>query len=239
MTPLLMAPLAITAGALSFTSPCCLPLLPGYLAYMTALPHGAEVGRRVRLRAAGLFVAGFSTVFTALGVAVGLAGASAARHVPNLGRLSGVVLIVAGTLMVGVVRAPMVLQRERRPGLARAPRGPRGAFVLGAAFAAGWSPCIGPVLASILAVSAREQTAGWGAALLLLYSAGLGIPFLVLAAGIDRPRWLPVLRRHAAALERAGGVFLMGVGVLLVSGTWDRLLQPLQRTLAGLEWPPV
>lgn len=239
MTPLLMAPLAVTAGALSFTSPCCLPLLPGYLAYMTALPQGAEAGRRVRLRAAALFVAGFSTVFTVLGVAVGVAGASVARHVPNLGRLSGVVLIVAGILMVGVLRAPMVLQRERRPGLARAPRGPRGAFVLGAAFAAGWSPCIGPVLASILAVSAREQTAGWGAALLLLYSAGLGIPFLVLAAGIDRPRWMPFLRRHASALERAGGVLLIGVGVLLVSGTWDRLLQPMQRTLAGLEWPPV
>lgn len=239
MTPLLMAPLAVTAGALSFASPCCLPLLPGYLGYMTALPDGAEAGRRVRLRAAMLFVAGFSAVFTALGVAIGLAGAGVARHVPGLGRASGLVLITAGVLMAGVLPVPRFVLRDRRPGLARARRGPRGAFVLGAAFAAGWSPCIGPVLASILAVSAHAHTAAWGAALLLLYSAGLGVPFLLLAAGADRPRWVPFLRRHAVALERAGGALLAGVGVLLVTGTWERLLQPLQRVLAELDWPPV
>ena len=239
MTTLLMAPLAVTAGALSFTSPCCLPLLPGYLAYMTALPDGTVSGRRLRLRAAALFVAGFSTVFTALGVAVGLAGASAARHIPELGRLAGVVLIIAGVLTTGLLRTPLFLQRERRPGLTRAPRGPAGAFALGAAFAAGWSPCIGPVLASILAVSARAQTAGWGALLLLLYSLGLGVPFLVLAASADRSRWLSALRRRSALVERAGGVLLAAVGLLLVTGTWERLLQPLQRALAQMEWPPV
>lgn len=234
-----MAPLAVTAGVLSFSSPCCLPLLPGYLAYMTSLPDGAEPGRRVRLRAAVLFVAGFSTVFTVLGVSIGLAGASIARYVPELGRASGLVLIAAGLLTAGLLRPPAFLQREHRPGLNRTRRGPAGAFVLGAAFAAGWSPCIGPVLASILAVSARAQTAGWGALLLLLYSFGLGIPFLVLAAGADRSRWLPALRRHSVAVERLGGSLLASVGLLLVTGTWERLLQPLQRVLAEMEWPPV
>lgn len=239
MTPLLMAPLAVTAGALSFTSPCCLPLLPGYLAYLTGATGSEAVGRRTRLRAALLFVAGFSTVFTTLGVAVAVAGARIARHLPNIGRASGLVLVVAGLVMVGVVRVPVVAQRERRPWLTAAASSPRGGFILGAAFAAGWSPCIGPVLASILAVSARTQTAPWGAALLLLYSAGLGLPFLALAAGADRPRWLPFLRSHAVGLERAGGALLASVGVLLVTGAWDRLLQPMQRTLADLQWPPV
>ena len=238
-TTMLMAPLALTAGALSFTSPCCLPLLPGYLAYMTALPEGEASGRRVRLRAAALFVAGFSTVFTALGVGVGLAGASVARHVPHLGRASGVVLLGAGVVMAGIVRMPGFVQREGRPGLKNATGAPRGAFVLGAAFAAGWSPCIGPVLASILAVSARAQTAGWGASLLLLYSVGLGVPFLLLASGADRPRWMPFLRRHSVGLERSGGALLGVVGMLLITGIWERLMQPLQRALADLQWPPV
>lgn len=239
MNALLMAPLALTAGVVSFTSPCCLPLLPGYLAYMTTLPEGAQAGRGLRVRAAALFVAGFSVVFTALGVAVGLAGATVARHVPDLGRAAGVVLVIAGVVTAGVLRAPFLLQRERRPGLRMARRGPAGAFALGMAFAAGWSPCIGPVLASILAVSAQSQTAAWGATLLLLYSIGLGVPFLAVAAGADRTRLLPVLRRHSVAVERVGGALLATVGVLLLTGTWERLLQPLQRALAELDWPPV
>jgi len=240
MTPILLAPLAVTAGAISFSSPCVLPLLPGYLAFMTGLSDAdIDSGRRVRVRAAILFVAGFSVVFTALGTAVALTGASVARHVPTVGRVSGIVLIVAGALIAGLVRTPAFLQRECRPGLHRAPSGPGGAFVLGSAFAAGWSPCIGPVLASILAVSARGGSAGWGAALLLLYSFGLGVPFVLLAAATDRVRWLPFLRRHASDVERAGGVMLITVGLLLVTGTWERLLQPLQRSLSDLQWPPV
>lgn len=241
MTPVLMAPLAFTAGVLSFTSPCCLPLLPGYLAYMTGLPaEAAEMGARpVRVRAALLFVVGFSTVFTLLGSGVAIAGSRVARHLPLLTRLSGVVLVVAGLLTAGIVRSPAALLRERRPDLARAPRGPRGALVLGAAFAAGWTPCIGPVLASILTLSAGSSTAVWGAALLALYSLGLGIPFVLVAAGAGRGRWLPWLRRHTVGLQRAGGVALAAVGVLLVTGAWERLLQPLQRVLADFRWPPV
>ena len=98
---------------------------------------------------------------------------------------------------------------------------------------------MGPVLASILAVTAGAGAAAWGALLLLLYSAGLGVPFIVLAACADRPRWVPWLRKRSLVLERAGGFMLVAVGVLVMSGSWERLLQPLQRSLAGLAWPPV
>ena len=241
MSAFLLAPLAVTAGVVSFTSPCVLPLLPGYLAYMTGLvDEGTQAGARpVRVRAALFFVAGFSTVFTLLGAGVALAGASVARHLPLMTRASGVVLVVAGLLTAHIVRTPSFLLREGRPGLARAARLPGGAFVLGCAFAAGWSPCIGPVLASILALTAGAHTAWSGAALLLLYSLGLGVPFVLVAAGAGRPRWLPWMRRHAPALERTGGLLLAGVGVLLLTGAWERLLQPLQRAMAGLDWPPV
>jgi len=241
MTPVLMAPLALTAGVLSFTSPCCLPLLPGYLAYMTGLPaEAAGAGARsVRVRAALFFVVGFSAVFTLLGAGVAVAGSSVARHMPLLTRASGVVLVGAGLLTAGLLRPPAALLRERRADLARAPRGPRGALVLGAAFAAGWTPCIGPVLASILTLSAGSTTAVWGAFLLAVYSVGLGVPFVVMAAGTGRTRWLPWLRKHNLGLQRVGGVVLAGVGVLVITGAWDRLLQPLQRALAGLRWPPV
>lgn len=241
MTPVLMVPLAVTAGVLSFTSPCVLPLLPGYLAYMTGLPADAteEGTRHLRIQAALLFVAGFSAVFTLLGTGVALAGGRVARHVPLLTRASGVVLVVAGLLTAGLVRTPLALLREHRPGLAAARRGPGGALVLGAAFAAGWTPCMGPVLASILMISAGSSTTAWGATLLLLYSLGLGIPFVLVAASTGRARWLPWLRAHTVGLQRTGGVVLAAVGVLLLSGAWERLMQPMQRMLANLRWPPV
>lgn len=241
MTAVLMAPLAVTAGVLSFTSPCVLPLLPGYLAYMTGISEeGTDAhARPVRVRAALFFVAGFSTVFTVLGAGVALAGSGVARHLPVMTRASGVVLLVAGLLTAHVIRPPSILLREGRLGLVHAGRLPGGAFVLGCAFAAGWSPCIGPVLASILTLTAGAHTAWSGAALLLLYSLGLGVPFVLVAAGAGRPGWMPWLRRHGATLERAGGLLLAGVGLLLLIGAWERLLQPLQRAMASFEWPPV
>lgn len=239
MTLLVFAPLAFAAGLISFTSPCCLPLLPGYLAYIASLNDAETANARLRVRAAIYFVAGFGLVFTALGTAIAVAGGRVARYTPLLVRGSGLILILGGIVTAGVVRMPAVLQREARPGLARTRRGPRGAFVLGAAFAAGWSPCIGPVLASILALAARDHTAGWGAGLLLVYSAGLGMPFVLLAFGSERPRWMVWLRRNNRRLELGGGALLTLVGVLLVAGAWDHLFQPVQRFLADLRWPPI
>ncbi|MFP5371513.1 MAG: cytochrome c biogenesis CcdA family protein, partial [Actinomycetes bacterium] len=181
MPAVLLPVLATVAGAVSFSSPCCLPLVPGYLSYMSALPVtelGRGEARAVAVRASALFVAGFTVVFTALGVAVGLLGATVTRNLPGIVRVAGVVIIVLGLAMAGVLRLPW-LYREWRVDLARAPRGPRGAFPLGMAFAAGWTPCIGPVLATILATAAAAGTAAWGGVLLAFYSLGLGIPFVL------------------------------------------------------------
>lgn len=242
MPAVLLPVLATVAGAVSFTSPCCLPLVPGYLSYVSALPVadlGQREARAVAFRASVLFVAGFTFVFTALGVAAGLLGAAVTRNLPVIVRVAGVGIIVLGLAMAGVLRLPL-LARERRIDLARLPRGARGAFPLGMAFAAGWTPCIGPVLATILATAAAAGTAAWGGVLLAFYSVGLGIPFVLLAVGMTRARGsLAWLRRHGRAIETMGGVLLIAVGVLFVSGAWRTLFLPLQRSFAELGWPPI
>jgi cytochrome c-type biogenesis protein len=233
---------AVVAGFVSFSSPCCLPLIPGYLSYISALPVaelGSREARAVTLRASLLFVAGFTVVFTALGIAVELLGAVIIRRQDEVVRGFGVVIIVLALSTMGVLRIP-VLARERRIDLARVPRGPAWAFPMGMAFAAGWAPCVGPVLASISAVAAASGTAVWGAILLALYSAGLGIPFVLLGLGFNRAHSsLAWLRRHGVLIERAGGTLLLGVGVLFVTGRWAPLFRPLQTWFARFGWPPI
>src|SRR5437879_5958774 len=156
---------AVVAGLISFSSPCCLPLIPGYLSYVSALPV-SDLGRRearaVALRASLLFVAGFSLVFTLLGVASGLLGSVLLRQLPTVVRVAGLGIIVLGLVTMGALRIP-VLYREKRLDLARVPHGPGWALPMGMAFAAGWTPCIGPILATILATAAATRTAAWGA----------------------------------------------------------------------------
>jgi cytochrome c-type biogenesis protein len=242
MTGPLLSFAAFVAGIVSFSSPCCLPLLPGYVSYVSALPVselGTREARRVTLRASLLFVAGFTAVFTTLGVAASALGSVLLRNQDGIVRVFGVVIIVLGLVTVGVLRVPL-LQRERRIDLARVPRGPAWAFPLGMAFAAGWAPCIGPVLATVLATASVAGTATEGAVLLALYSLGLGVPFVLLALGFDRARgsftWL---RRHGRAIERTGGVMLVAVGLLFVTGRWEPLFRPMQRWFAELGWPPI
>jgi len=231
---LLLPFVAVIAGAISFSSPCCLPLVPGYLSYVAALPVselGARQARRVTLRASLLFVAGFTAVFTILGVSAGLTGSVLLRNKPTIIRAFGVVIIVMGLVTAGLLRIP-VLQREKRIDLARVPRGPAWAFPMGMAFAAGWVPCIGPVLATILATASASGTALWGAVLLVLYSLGLGIPFVLIGLGFNRAqRSLTWLRKHSRGVELCGGLLLVAVGVLFVTGRWQPLFRPLQRWL--------
>ncbi|MHB1487436.1 MAG: cytochrome c biogenesis CcdA family protein [Acidimicrobiales bacterium] len=242
MSELLLPVLAVVAGLVSFSSPCVLPLLPGYVSFISALPT-AELdragARMVVLRSSLAFVGGFTLVFTALGVSLALLGAAAARFVPLVVRITGLGVIVMGLAMAGWLRVPW-LWRERRMDLARFAKGPRGAFAVGMAFAAGWTPCIGPVLATILAAAAATGTATWGAILLVLYSLGLGVPFIAVAVGMQRARGtLGWLRRHGHRIEMAGGVLLIGVGILFVSGAWEGLFRPLQRVFARTGWPPI
>lgn len=242
MSPLLLPLVAVVAGIVSFSSPCCLPLLPGYVSYISALPTselGTRDARRTTLRASLAFVAGFTFVFTVLGVASAFFGSFVVSVLPTIVRVMGVGIIVLGLSMAGLIRVPL-LMREGRFDVARLPKGPGGAFGVGVAFAAGWTPCIGPVLATILAAAAATRTVAWGALLLVLYSLGLGLPFVVLALGLGRARKsLGWLQRHGRHIEATGGAFLIGVGILFVTGTWEAWFRPLQRVFARYGWPPI
>lgn len=235
MSGLVFPFVAVLAGAISFGSPCCLPLVPGYLSYVAALPVselGDRQARRVTLRASVLFVAGFTSVFTVLGLSAGVAGSILLRNRDTLVRVFGLLIVALGLVTAGVLRVPF-LQRERRVDLARIPRGPAWAFPLGMAFATGWVPCIGPVLATILTTAGAGGTAAWGGVLLVLYSLGLGIPFVLLGLGFQRAqRSLGWLRRNGRRIELAGGLLLVLVGLLFVTGRWEPLLRPLQQRFA-------
>ncbi len=228
--------LALAAGVLSFSSPCTLPLVPGYLGFMS----GVSAGRGRTMLAATLFVVGFAFVFTFLGWAATSASSfltGAGRDL--LARIAGVLIIVLGVFVIGLVRLPF-LMREGRPLLDRVRPGPAGALLLGVAFALGWTPCIGPVLGSILLLASGQGTAVQGAALLLVYSLGLGIPFLFAAAFLERfegaAAWL---RRRATPINAAGGVLLVAMGVLVFTGDLNRVLAPALDLYARLKWPPI
>lgn len=239
---MLLPLLALGAGVISFSSPCSLPLIPGYLSYVSALPVselGRDEARAVTLRAAILFVAGFTTVFTALGISFALVGTLLQRNLPEIVRVAGVGIIVMGLASLGVLRIPF-LYRERRFDLAAVPRGPRAAFPFGMAFAFGWVPCVGPVLSTIYIAAASTQSVAWGAILLILYSIGLGLPFIVLAVAFDRVRGsLDWLRRYSRRIEVVGGLMLVAVGTMFVTGQWETLFTPLQSYFARLGWPPI
>ncbi len=234
--------LAVVAGIVSFSSPCALPLVPGYLAYVSALPLsdlGDASARKATLRASLMFVSGFTVVFTALGASFAVVGSLLLRNVDWITRVAGVGIVIMGLGMLGVLRIPFLMQ-ERRYDLSKLPRGPRAAFPLGMAFAFGWTPCIGPILATILALAGASGTVAVGASLLALYSLGLGVPFVALAVWYQRAtRSMAWLRRNSRRLEMAGGSMLLLVGVMFMSGAWSALFIPLQRMFARLEWPPI
>lgn len=234
--------LALVAGVISFTSPCCLPLMPGYLSYVSGVAGGGSEAVAVKSRvvgAAALFVAGFALVFTLLGASASVLGFFLLRNRQTLIKIARILVIVMGLLTIGVIRIPF-LYREFRIDLRRVRPGPLGAVPLGMAFAIGWTPCIGPVLAGILTAAAATQSVGRGAALLFVYSLGLGIPFILLALGYTREgRLIAWLRRHGRAIEGVGGSILIAMGILMITGQWLRLFTPLIRWFSRNQWPPV
>ncbi len=236
--PLLIAlPIAVLAGLVSFASPCCLPLVPGYLAYVSGA-SGAEVAtgstprRSLAVTGTVLFVLGFAAVFVSYGTVFGAVGASLIRHQDTILRVLGVLTILLGLMFSGLLGSIPILSRTFRIGY-RPKVGLAGAPVLGVMFGVGWTPCIGPTLAAVLSLSTTSGTAGRGAVLSFAYSLGLGIPFILAALGISRVfRLFAFARRHALAVMRTGGALLIVLGVLEVSGVWGLWLAQL-RTVIG------
>lgn len=232
-------PIAFLAGIVSFLSPCVLPLVPGYISYMSgvsAASDGSPAAPRRAVVAAAVFVLGFTVVFVPLGATATLLGSLLNDYQDQLRIASGVFIIFLGLLFVGAFRIP-ALQRDTRfqprPG-----SGLWGSAVLGGAFAFGWSPCIGPVLGSVLTMAAgrgSEGGVGEGAALLAVYSLGLGVPFLAAGLGVTRLGGVVAwLRRHSRKVSLVSGMLLVGMGVLFVTNQLFQISIWMQKTFVAL-----
>lgn len=216
---------AFLAGLLSFVSPCVLPLVPPYLAWLAGVSFeelrddsaGSAQKRRI-VFAALAFVLGFTTVFVGLGATASVIGKTIAQYFDTLSIIAGVIIIIMGLHFLGVFRIGL-LYREARVQVNRKPVGLFGAYVIGLAFAFGWTPCVGPVLAAILFVAGSEGTAARGAMLLAIYSLGIGIPFILAALFASRfLAWAARFRRHMHKVEMAMGGLLVVTGILFITG---------------------
>lgn len=238
MTGSITLAVAFLAGLVSFASPCCLPMVPVYLSYMVGgAPVADRPARRTALQQALAFVLGFTVVFVTLWASIGLVGYALRDRVDVLRQVGGVVLIVMGLHVAGLIRLP-ALGRQAGPGMGRlldrradgtvVPRAPHvGRSVLfGVVFAAGWTPCIGPILSGIIGLASLRSDVGQGALLLLAYALGLGLPFVLVSLGADavraRLRWFA---RHEAVVSVVTGALLVLVGFLMLTNLLIRLSQ--------------
>ncbi|MFF9508014.1 cytochrome c biogenesis CcdA family protein [Streptomyces sp. NPDC014724] len=221
-------PVAVLAGLVSFFSPCVLPLVPGYLSYVTGV-SGTDLAqaRRGRMVAgASLFVLGFTAVFVSGGALFGFFGQTLQEHSGTLSKILGVLMILMGIFFMGLM--PWMTQREFR--IHKRPvTGLVGAPLLGALFGIGWTPCLGPTLSSVSILAMQQGTAGRGAILTVAYCLGLGIPFVLAAVAFRKALgafgWV---KRHYAWVMRIGGVMMIATGLLLLTGVWDTMMQQLQ-----------
>jgi cytochrome c-type biogenesis protein len=232
-------PAAAAAGVLSFLSPCVLPLVPPYLTFIAGASleeltvEGKARAKRDVLIAALLFVAGFSTVFVALGATASVFGKVLRANLDILSIAAGLAIILMGLHFLGVFKIGL-LYREKRFDVGR-PVGRLGAYVMGLAFAFGWTPCIGPILAAILAVAGSQETVARGAALLAVYSAGLGLPFLVAAAAMGPfMGFMQRFKRHFGAVEKVVGALLVATGLAFLTGAMQNISFWLLQTFPGL-----
>ncbi|WP_369171510.1 cytochrome c biogenesis CcdA family protein [Streptomyces sp. R28] len=225
---LLALPIAMLGGLVSFFSPCVLPLVPGYLSYVTGVSGTdlAEARRGRMVAGASLFVLGFTAVFVSGGALFGYWGSTLQENKDVLTKILGVVMVLMGVFFMGLM--PWLSQREFRfhtkpaTGLAGAP-------VLGALFGIGWAPCIGPTLSSVQTLAFNEASAGRGAILTVAYCLGLGLPFVLAAVAFRKAlgafAWV---KRHYVWVMRIGGTMMIVTGVLLLTGAWDRIVQEMQ-----------
>jgi cytochrome c-type biogenesis protein len=234
-------PAALIAGLVSFLSPCVLPLVPPYLVYLTgatiehvANDEAVSSSKRAVMTSAVMFVLGFSTVFVALGASASLIGAMIRAWSAELSIVAGIAIIVMGLHFLGLTRISFLMREGRLP--IPKPVGLWGAYVMGLAFAFGWTPCIGPILAAILSVAAAEATVAKGAGLLAIYSAGLGIPFLIAAFMIEQFSSLfSRMKRHLASVERAMGVLMVVTGIGFLTGAITSVSIWLLETFPALQ----
>ncbi|MCC6776396.1 MAG: cytochrome c biogenesis protein CcdA [Hyphomicrobiales bacterium] len=232
---------ALIAGLVSFLSPCVLPLVPPYLVFLagTSLERLADAEpepmvRRDTVLAAILFVAGFSTVFVALGASASVIGAVLRYYSYELSIIAGVVIIIMGLHFLGLTPIGFLYRQARID--VQKPIGLWGAYLMGLAFAFGWTPCIGPILAAILAVAASKQTVATGAGLLAVYSLGLGVPFILAAFAIEPfAAFLARFRAHLAHVERVMGGLLVLTGIAFLAGFFTQLNTWLIETFPALQ----
>ena len=234
-------PAALIAGLVSFLSPCVLPLVPPYLIYLTgatiehvANDESSKTSKRAVMLAALMFVLGFSTVFVALGASASFIGGLIRAWSAQLSIAAGIVIIIMGLHFLGLTRIGFLMREGRLT--APKPVGLWGASVMGLAFAFGWTPCIGPILAAILSVAASETTVVKGAGLLAVYSAGLGIPFLLAAFMVEQfASVFNRMKRHLETVERAMGVLMVLTGIAFLTGTISNVSIWLLETFPALQ----
>jgi cytochrome c-type biogenesis protein len=221
------------AGVASFLAPCIVPLLPAYLGIIAGEAADARDPARA-VPATLIFVLGFTVVFAGLGATAGLIGSSLRDVQTWVERVGGVIVVIMGLALLGVVRGRLFHERRllhRVPGVT----GPARPFVVGVAFGAAWSPCVGPLLAAALTVAARDGQVGRGALLLVAYAFGIGVPFLLVALGLASfPSLAGRLRRAGPTIERVAGVLLVVLGILLVTGAYGHLTSYLARFTPGV-----
>ena len=227
-------PLALLAGLVSFASPCVLPLVPGYLGYLTGTTTTAGGPRWRALAGTGLFTLGFSVLFIGYGAAFGALGAWLIRWQDLLTRILGIVVLLMGLVFLGVFR---LFQRTAKLAI-HPPSGLAGAPLLGIAFGLGWTPCLGPTLAAISALRLTTGNPARGALLAVTYCLGLGLPFIAAAAGLN---WatgsITFLRRHIRTINITGGVLMIATGIAMISGAWTLLTSSIQNLIGATVLP--
>lgn len=239
LSPLLVVT-ALGAGMVSFASPCVLPLVPAYLGFITGrsaedllVTHGRA---KLPILSQGLaFVLGLALIFALLGASASVLGQTLLQNLPLLWKLGGVVVVIFGLQMLGVLEIPLLFRSVRvidvKP---NAQRSHVGAFVMGVAFGAGWTPCVGPFLGGLLGLASQQETVAEGVMLLLLYALGLGIPFLLAGLAVDRSlSVMRNLRPHMVTIERFSGVLVIAMGILLFTEQLTRITSLLTRVFGN------